>query len=103
MDLMAALISFQRANLDHFGGVWLDFCDESMVRFSISGIIIHNINLSETFGFELNGLPQTHKVALRGSFDHAIASSYLVRFNIFETGVITRFNIFEIGVIATMD
>ena len=60
------------------------FVTRSLVRFSISGIIIHSIMLSEIFGYVLNGLPQTHKAALCRGSDHALASSHLVRLNIFE-------------------
>ena len=54
------------------------------MRFSISGITIHSINLTEIFGYVLNGLPQTHKEALCRGYDHALGSSHLVRLNIFE-------------------
>ena len=40
------------------------FITRSLVRFSISGMIFHSINVSESFGYELNGSPQTHKAAL---------------------------------------
>ena len=61
----------------------------SLVRFSISGIIIHSIKFSEIFGYLLNGLPQTHKEALCGGSYDALAASNFVRLNIFE---IVRYN-----------
>ena len=61
----------------------------SLVRFSISEIIIHGIKFSEIFGYLLNGLPQTHKEALCGGSYDALAASNFVRLNIFE---IVRYN-----------
>ena len=46
--------------------------------------IINCINLTEIFGYVLNGLPQAHKTALSGVFDHTLASSHLFRLDIFE-------------------
>ena len=56
-----------------------------LVRFSVSGIIILSISLSEIFGYVLNELPQTHEAALCGGSDHTLASSHLVTWNTFET------------------
>ena len=65
------------------------FVTRSLIRFSISGIIIHSIKLSEIVRYLLNGLPRIHKPALCRGSDHLLASSHLVRLNIFE---IVRYN-----------
>ena len=50
----------------------------------MSGIIARSTNLSEIFRYVLNGLSQTHKSALCGGSDHALANSHLVKLNNFE-------------------
>ena len=62
---------------------WI-FVARILVRFSVSGIIILSISLSEIFGYMLNGLPKTHKATIRGASNHALTSSHLTRWTVFE-------------------